>query len=248
MAEPLSGLRVVEFGQLLAGPYVGDAAGRLRRRRGQGRGASGRRPDARLGPPPPQRPLAVVVGARAQQAQHHPQPAHRARPGDRRRAGGDGRRGRRELPPRHDGEVGAGAGRRPPEQPARDLRARLRLRPDRPLPRPPGLRQRRRGDRRPAAHQRLPRPGAAAQRHQPRRHAGRPVRVPGDPARALRAGRQGRDRPGGRRLDHRRLLRHARVDHRRVREDGRRAPADRPAPAAHRAVQRLPAARTASGS
>ena len=50
-------------------------------------------------------------------------------------------------------------------QPARDLRARVRLRPDRPLPRPPGLRLAP-ARRSPAcAHQRLPRPGAAAQRH-----------------------------------------------------------------------------------
>ena len=58
----------------------------------------------------------------------------------------------------------------------------------------PGLRLRRRGDRRPALHQRLPRPGAAAQRHLARRHARRAVGLPGHPARALRARRARRGR------------------------------------------------------
>ena len=134
---PLAGLRVVEFGQLLAGPVRRHAARRLRRRRGQDRGAAGRRPDARLGPPAPQRPLAVVVDPRPQQALGHAQPARAsaARSSPLRLCDG-GRRRARELPPRHDGEVGARARGRPRAQPARRLRARVRLRPDRPLPRP----------------------------------------------------------------------------------------------------------------
>ena len=40
MAEPLAGVRVIEFGQLLAGPFTGTLLGRLRRRRDQGRGAA----------------------------------------------------------------------------------------------------------------------------------------------------------------------------------------------------------------
>ena len=98
------------------------------------------------------------------------------------------------------------------------------------------------------AHQRLSRPGAPAQRHQPRRHAGRPVRLPGHPARALRARRARRAGPGRRRLDHRRLLRDARVDRRRVRED-RRSCASRPGRGCR--ASRRPtstSARTASGS
>ena len=74
------------------------------------------------------------------------------------------RRRARELPARHDGEVGPRPRGRPREQPARDLRARDRLRADRPLPRPPRLRVGERGDLRPARHQRLPGPGAAAHR------------------------------------------------------------------------------------
>ena len=73
--------------------------------------------------------------------------------------------------------------------PGADLRARVRLRPDRPLPRPPGLRVRGRGDLRPAPHQRLPRPGAAALRHlasatrSPRSRRSRASCSPSSPAR-----------------------------------------------------------------
>ena len=94
------------------------------------------------------------------------------------------------------------------------------------------LRLRRRGDRRPAPHQRLPGPGAAAQRHLARRHARRAVGLPGHPARPLRARRARRGRPGGRRLDHRRLLR----------DDGvrRSSSTRRPASCASRPGTRLP--------
>ena len=125
--------------------------------------------------------------------------------------------------------------------PRRDLRAGLGLRADRPLPRPAGLRRRRGGDRRPALHQRLPRPGAAA--HAASRSATRSPRSRRSRAscsRSTPATRAGR-RPGGRRLDRRRLLRDDGVDRRRVREDGLHPRADRAAPAADRAVERLPA-------
>ena len=130
--------------------------------------------------------------------------------------------------------------------PKRHLRPRLRLRPDRPLRAPPRLRLRRRGDQRPQTHQRLPRPGAAALRHQPRRHARRAIRLPGHPARADRA-QQRRRGPGRGRRDRRRLLRDERVEHARVREDGLHPRADRPAAPAHRAEQRLPEQRQEVG-
>ena len=72
-----------------------------------------------------------------------------------------------------------------------------------------------------------PGPGPAAQRHLARRHARRAVGVPGHPARPLRARRARRRRPGDRRLDHRRLLRDDGVGGARVREDRLRARADR---------------------
>ena len=145
---PLQGLRAVEFGQLLAGPVRRHAARRLRRRRDQGRGAAERRRDARLGPPAPQRPLAVVVDPRAQQALGHAQPA-RAEEGQRiahaARATTPTSCSRTSGPARW--RSGASAPRTSTRRnPRADLRARHRLRPDRPLPRPPGLRLRRRGD------------------------------------------------------------------------------------------------------
>ena len=188
MAEPLKGLRAIEFGQLLAGPVHGHAARRLRRRRDQGRAARHRRRDARLGPAAPQRPQPVVDDPGPQQALASrstcASPRARRSPIE---LAADGGHRPRELPPRHDGEVGPRAGGRPRPQPEGHLRPRLRLRADRPLRAPPRLRLRRRGHQRPAPHQRLPRPGAAARRHLLRRHARRAVRVPGHPARALRA-------------------------------------------------------------
>ena len=64
-------------------PVRRHAARRLRRRRGQDRGAARRRPDARLGPAAPQRPLPLVVDPRPQQALRDAQPAHGGGPGAR---------------------------------------------------------------------------------------------------------------------------------------------------------------------
>ena len=164
---PLTGLRAIEFGQLLAGPYVGTLLGDFGADVDQGRGARARgdpmRDWGRLRHN--DHSLWWSVLARNKRSVDA-QPARAAR----------ARRSPAELcasadvvlenfRPGHDGEAGGSA---PSDvhagNPRRDLRARVRLRPDRPLPRPPGLRVRRRGDRRPALHQRLPRPGAAAHR------------------------------------------------------------------------------------
>ena len=108
----------VEFGQLLAGPVRRHAARRLRRRRGQGRGAAGRRPDARVGPPAPQRPLALVVDPRAQQALGHAQPARASAARRSRASCARAPTSCSRTSARHDGEVGprprAGARRRNP--------------------------------------------------------------------------------------------------------------------------------------
>ena len=80
---PLTGLRAIEFGQLLAGPFVGTLLGDFGADVIKVEAPPARRPDARVGPPAPQRPLALVVGALAQQALRRAQPARAPRPGDR---------------------------------------------------------------------------------------------------------------------------------------------------------------------
>ena len=128
------------------GPFVGTLLGDFGADVIKVEAPAERRPDARLGPPAPQRPLALVVDPRAQQALGRAQPARARGPGDRRAS--SARRADVVLEnfrPGHDGEVGA----RPRATCTRatrgcDLRARVRLRADRPLPRP------RRASRRPA--------------------------------------------------------------------------------------------------
>ena len=78
-ALPLDDLRVVELGQLLAGPVLRPAARRLRRRGHQGRGPGHGRPDAPVGPGEAARQVAVVAGRGAQQEVGHLRPAHRRR-------------------------------------------------------------------------------------------------------------------------------------------------------------------------
>ena len=113
-------------------PLRGHAAGRLRRRRRQGRGAAGGRPDARLGPPAPQRPLAVVVDPGPQQALGHAQPAHARGPGARARGCAPAPTScwRTSAPARWRSGA-SGPSDVHAAQPARGLRARVRLRADR---------------------------------------------------------------------------------------------------------------------
>ena len=242
MAEPLSAASRRDRVRAAARrPVHRHAARRLRRRRDQGRGAG--RPATRC-----------ATGAACATtttrlwwsilARNKRSVALNLREPEGQRIAAELRRDRRhrarELPPRHDGEVGARARGRPRAQPARDLRARLRLRPDRPLRAPPGLRLRRRGDLRPALHQRLPRPGAAALGHLPRRHARRAVRLPGHPARALRARERART---GQVVD---------AEHRRrvLRDDGvdRRSSTRRPASSASRPARGSRASRRATST
>ena len=144
-------------------PVHRHAARGLRRRRDQDRGARRRRRDARLGPPAPQRPQPVVVDPRPQQALASrstcasPRGSEIAaelaatadivlenfRPGTMEKWG----LGPEDLHARNPRCIYArvsGYG-----QTGRYAR-------------PPRVRVRRRGDQRPALHQRLPRPGAAA--------------------------------------------------------------------------------------
>ena len=243
---PLTNVRVVEFGQLIAGPLVGTLLGDF--------GAE----------------VIKVEPPAGDQMRDWGQVRHRGRTlwwsvlarnkrsvaldlkdpeaaGARAGAGRRRRRGGRELPPRRDGALGAGTGGRARGQPGLHLRARERLRAALALPRPPRLRLRRRGDLGAALHQRLPRTGAAPRGHLARRLAGGVERLPGDPARAVRARHPGRGRAGGRRGDPRRLLRDDRVARSRLRPRGRRARAERVATAPDRAVERVPLIRRPLG-
>ena len=74
----LQGLKVLELGQLIAGPFAAQDAGRLRRRGDQDRAARRRRPAAQLAPAEG-RHLGVVAGAVAQQALAGARPARRPR-------------------------------------------------------------------------------------------------------------------------------------------------------------------------
>ena len=103
-----------------------------------------------------------------------------------------------ELPPRRAGEMEPRLGRALAREPEAGHGAHLGLRPDRPVPRPAGLRRHRRGDGRLPLRHRLSRPAAGAAESVDRRHhrlaARRDRRADGAAQRRRR--RQG---PGGRR-------------------------------------------------
>ena len=184
---PLAGVRVVELGMLLAGPFTGRLLGDM--------GAEiikverpAARPDARVGPGALRGPLALVAGAVAEQEVRHAQPPLKARAAA----------APRRSPSQSDVLVenfrpgtlerwahrpGAALGGQPG---ARD-RARLGLRPD-------GAVRAARRLRRPSPrrwadplHQRLPGRAAAPDPHLARRLARRHVRRAGHPRRALLA-------------------------------------------------------------
>ena len=131
----------------------------------------------------------------------HPEPARGTRAGAPARPRRAERRARRELPAGDARAVEPRAGTPLGDEPGAGDRARLGLRPDRPLRPAGGLRLRLGGDGRDPVHQRLPRRGPAAHPHLARRLPRRDVRRPGDPRRALPAGRaRRRAGPGRRRL------------------------------------------------
>ena len=143
MSGPLAGLRVIEMGSLIAGPFCGQLMGDMgadvikieqpgegdpMRQWGQGAKPAWWRVIAR-------NKRSVALNLRVE-----PRPAGRAR-SDR-----AGRHPHRELPARHAREVGHGAGGASCDQSETHHRSRQRLRPDRPLCGPRWLRPCRRGD------------------------------------------------------------------------------------------------------
>ena len=127
--SPVSGSS--SSGTLLAGPFTGRLLGDLGRRDHQGRGAGPARPDPRLGQGALRGPLALVAGAVAEQEVHHAQPRETRGQELLARARRARRRRHRELPAGDAREVESRL--RPAQrgEPARDPRARLRLRADR---------------------------------------------------------------------------------------------------------------------
>ena len=168
----LAGLKVVELGQLIAGPFAARTLADF--------GAD----VVKIEPPGAGDPLRnwrllkdgtsrVVAGAVAQQALAGARPAAARRPGHRAPARRRGRRAGRELPARRAGRLGPRL-RDVLSQPTRGLidAAHQRLRADRSVSRPPGLRRGRRGDGRPAPPDGGAGPRAGARGREHRRHAG----------------------------------------------------------------------------
>ena len=195
---PLSGLRAIEFGQLLAGPFagtlLGDFGAEVIKVEPPGTGDA-MRDWGRLRHNDhclwwsilARNKRSVTLNLREPEGQRDRRRAARRPPTSCSRTSGPARWRSGASAPRTSTRVNprgiyarvSGYG-----QTGRYATARVRLRG--------------RGALGPALHQRLPRPGAAAGRDQPRRHARRPVGLPGHPARPLRP-RARASRPGGRR-------------------------------------------------
>ena len=163
----------------------------------------------------------------------------RRRPQDLREAAREGRRGGRELPPRHDGEAGLRLGDAAQAKfPAADLRLGLGLRPHRPELQGSRLRHGHAGPGRHHEHHRQRGAAALPRRHVDRRHRRRPLH-------RRRGERRARPSPQDRRVDqgrHRDVRLPARAarerDHALHGREGNPRPARR-APSDHHAVRGL---------
>ena len=220
-------------------PLLRPDARRLRRRGHQDRAARQRRPDAPVGQREGPRQVPVVPDRRAKQALGDAEPAHSRGPGHREEARRGHRHPGRELPPRHDGALGARLRGTVRDQPATRHGARHRLRPDGPVRAARRLRRDRRGDGRASPRRRRPRLAAEPDGHLDRRRAGRGARVhgraDGDPLEGAH-----RARPGRGLGDLRVGAEHDGEPGDRVRRRRPRARAHRGDPAEDRAVERLP--------
>ena len=235
---PLADLVVIELGTLIAGPFCGqilaDFGAEVIKVEDPGTGD----PMRQWGRSLPQGAVALVAGDRAEQEVGHRQPARARGPGDRPRPRAEGRRAGRELPARHDGEVGPLLREPRRRQPAPRHGPRLRLRPDRALRGPGRLRPDRRGDGRPSRHHRRARPAARPRRRLDRRQPGGHPRGDGRPDGAACA-RTHRPRPGDRRGDLRERAGDDGEPRHRVRPHRLHPRALRLGAARHRALQRL---------
>ena len=138
---------VIEFGQLLAGPFTGTLLGDFGADVIKIEAPADGRRDARLGPPAPQRPLAVVVDPGPQQALRRRSTCASPRAsGIAAELAADADIVLENFRPGTMEKWGLGPEDVHARNPRADLRARVRLRPDRPLPRPARLRLGRRGD------------------------------------------------------------------------------------------------------
>ena len=241
---PLAGLRVIELGTLLAGPFTGRLLGDL--------GAEIVKVEAPGKPDPIRdwgkaryegRSLWWPVQSRNKKCITL-EPPRAARAGAAPAARRARRRRHRELPAGDARALGARV--RPPErgEPPRDPGTRLRLRADRAVRAARRVRVGLGGDGRHPVPERLPRPAAAPHAPLARRLARRHVRRPGDPRRDLLARRGGRRaRSGRRRLADGGGVRDAREHRARVRQARDRARPAGDEPEGHRAEQHLQVAR-----
>ena len=236
---PLDGIRVIEVGTLISGPFAGRLLGDM--------GAEVIKIE------PPGAPDPLRTWGQAELDGHHFFWTVHARNKKavtlnlREAAGRDAvprprralRHHRRELPARHAGEVGPGLRRAARTQQGHHPGPGVRLRPDRTRSAQGRLRVGRRGRQRAAAHERVPRRPAAAARAVARRQPGRHVRRAGRAGRAVPAHRHRRG-PGRRRRADRILSGRAGIDDSRLRRRRRGARSVGHPPGGHRPVEHLP--------
>ena len=216
---PLTGVRVLELGSFIAGPFagqlLGDYGADVIKIEPPGEGDPMRRwgvtrdGDSLWWPAIARNKRSVALDLRQERARDLV-----AAPGRR------VRRGAGELPARPPRGVGPRLRRAGGHQPAPRDGPHQRVRADGTARRAGRVRQRRRGDGRDPLHDRQPRPAAVAGRDQPRRRAGVGVRRGGH-AVGPRLGPGQRRRPGGRRGDLRGGGRADGVDDGRLRAGGR---------------------------
>ena len=236
---PLDGIRVIEVGTLISGPFAGRLLGDM--------GAEVIKIE------PPGAPDPLRTWGQAELDGHHFFWTVHARNKKavtlnlREAAGrdlfldlvGSLRHHRRELPTRHAGEVGPGLRRAQGPQQGHHPGPGLRLRPDRTGSAQGRIRLGRRGRERAAPHERLPRRTTAPARTVARRQPGRHVRRAGRDGRAVSAHRH-RRRAGGRRRVDGILSGRAGIDHSRLRRRRRGARPVGHSPRGHRTVEHLP--------
>ena len=170
--RPLAGVRVLEMGQLIAGPFAGCMLAYFGAEGDQDRASAHRRPAAQLARAQG-RHVAVVARDGTEQEVHYAEPARAPGPGAGTRSRAPLGRAHRELQAGNDGEVGPRPGRASDRGPGARVHTGIGLRADRPLRGKARLRIGVRRLRRIALHQRISRRAAGASQPEPRRHPSR---------------------------------------------------------------------------